>query len=80
MPLENNYRIFLFNIDMCMLNGRNNVCNDFTSVSTKGKSLVDYCFVNHCMLQNFVDFENIKVSTLVNNSRAIGEIVPTAIS
>ena len=38
---------FLINANMCMLNGRNCVNNDFTSISTKGCSVVDFCIVSH---------------------------------
>ena len=39
---------FLINANLCMLNGRYNDClNNFTSVSTKGSSVVDYCILPH---------------------------------
>ena len=37
---------FLINSNMCMLNGRNCINKDFTSVSTKGLAVVDYCLVS----------------------------------
>ena len=43
---------FLIDCNMCMLNGRNYICNDCTSISTKGHSVVDYCLVNHDNLQH----------------------------
>lgn len=36
---------FLINLNLCILNGRNYVNNDYTSVSVKGKAAVDYCIV-----------------------------------
>ena len=36
---------FLINTNMCFLNGRGKN-NDFTSVSTNGRAVVDYCFVS----------------------------------
>lgn len=50
---------------MCMLNGRNNVCNDFTSISSKGNSVVDYCFVSHDKLALFEKFNVKRVSRLM---------------
>lgn len=48
---------FLINTNMCFLNGR---CDEnfdsFTSVSTKGSSVVDYCIVTHDDLSIFHDF------------------------
>ena len=45
---------FLINSNFCMLNGRQNSKNDFTSVSTKGASVVDYCFVSHSEIHYYV--------------------------
>ena len=36
---------FLSNINCCILNGRNFINNDYTFVSTRGSSVVDYCVV-----------------------------------
>jgi len=47
---------FLIDSSMCMLNGRNFVHNDYTSVSTKECAVVDYCLVTHENLQYFSDF------------------------
>ena len=38
---------------MCILNGRDFIKNDFTSVSVKGSAVVDYCLVNHENLSSF---------------------------
>ena len=46
---------FLLRADMCVMNGRGRT-NDFTSVSLKGASLVDYCIVHHDDLQKICDF------------------------
>ena len=46
----------LTSTNMCMLNGRNYITNGFTSVSTKGLSVVSYCFTtrdNICKLSAF---------------------------
>ena len=52
---------FLINTNMCMLNGRfDQNFNTFTSVSTKGSSVVDYCIVPH---DEFPKFFNFKVTS-----------------
>ena len=38
---------FFINTNMCLSNGRRSCNNDFTSVSTNGSAVVNYCFVNH---------------------------------
>ena len=47
---------FLISANCCMLNGRNYYKNDFTCVSTKGLSVVDYLIVPHEDLHSFSDF------------------------
>ena len=70
---------FLINSNFCMLNGRQNSKNDFTSVSTKGASVVDYCFVSHSELHMFKDFRVYRASELVNLNSDISNFVPTSI-
>ena len=53
---------------MCMLNGRNSVNNDFTSVSTKGLSVVDYCVVCHDDISVFQEFSVVRTTDLVNRT------------
>ncbi len=38
---------FLISSNCCILNGSNGICtlNDFTSISSKGLAVVDYCIV-----------------------------------
>jgi len=70
---------FLIDSNMCMLNGRNFVQNDFTSVSTKGCSVVDYCLLSHDNLQIFTDFKVTHVSDVLNSigiSNATARNVP----
>lgn len=39
---------FMINANLCMLNGRCECsCNNFTSVSSKRCSVVDYCITSH---------------------------------
>ena len=48
---------FLTNTNMCMLNGRfDQNFDNFTSVSVRGSSVVDYCIVTHDDLSMFHDF------------------------
>ena len=63
---------------MCMLNGRNNVCNNFTSVSTKGNAVVDYCFVRHDKLSDFVQFNVISVTDLITRSGIVSTVASSA--
>ncbi|XP_052808975.1 uncharacterized protein LOC128237452 [Mya arenaria] len=64
---------------MCILNGRNNAFNNFTSVSTKGMSVVDYCFVSHEKLPGFVQFNVIQVTDLINRSSIIATVASSAL-
>ncbi len=48
---------FLISSNMCILNGRNTICNDFTRIGTTGRSVVDYCVVSHEHLSKFTQFE-----------------------
>lgn len=57
---------FLIDSNMCMLNGRNFIHNDFTSVTVKGCSVVDYCLVSHDALLSFIDFNVTHVSDILN--------------
>ena len=56
---------YLQNTNLCILNGRLNSCNNrennFTSISTKGSAVVDYCLVP----TEYIDsYSNFKVITL----------------
>ena len=49
--------------DLCMMNGRGRVgCNDFTCVSSKGKSVVDYCLTRIDDKEMILDFEVVTMS------------------
>ncbi|CAC5377479.1 unnamed protein product [Mytilus coruscus] len=59
------YCEFLADINCCMLNGRNTSHNDFTYVSTRGLSVVDYC-VPYELLKSFNMFEVVgRVAALI---------------
>ena len=70
---------FLINSNFCILNGRNSIKNDFTSVSTKGSSVVDYCFVSHSDLNMFSDFYVYTASELINLSGHKEAVIPSSI-
>ena len=67
---------FLSNVNCCVLNGRNGTSNDFTFVSTRGSSVVDYCVVPYECLKNFTNFQVIRASVLFNQSVATGSSDP----
>ena len=70
---------FLINSNFCILNGRNSTKNDFTSVSSKGSSVVDYCLVSHSDLPMFSDFHVYTASESVNLDGNICTVVPSTI-
>ena len=47
-----------------MLNGRKCTNNDFTSVSSKGLAVVDYCLISHTDLHMFDKFNITRASVL----------------
>lgn len=49
---------FLLTNNMCMLNGRGIYQNTYTSISTRGSAVVDYCLVP---IQCYDDFKNFEV-------------------
>ncbi|CAC5368340.1 unnamed protein product [Mytilus coruscus] len=64
---------FLSDVSCCILNGRNMTQNDFTCVSTRGSSVVDYCIVPYERLQHFEKFSVNRASTLVDTVNGIGK-------
>ena len=69
---------FLINTNMCFLNGRDSD-NDFTSVSTNGRAVVDYCFVSHTSLKIFSNFSVTRSSEFINQSGCLSKINPSSI-
>ena len=57
---------FLLNSNMYKLNGRNCINNDFTCITSNGRSVADYCFEAHEDLSLFSDFNIHKVSDVIN--------------
>ena len=68
---------FLVSSNCCMVNGRKGA-NVFTSVSTKGKAVVDYCIVGHENLHNITDFMITEAKDVYEQSRCIGQYDPTS--
>ena len=68
----------LINTNMCFLNGRDSD-NDFTSVSTNGRAVVDYCFVSHASLKIFSNFSVTRSSEFIDQSGCLGKINPSNI-
>ena len=62
---------FLINTNLCVLNGRNSVKNDFTSISVKGCSVVDYCITPYDSLNYFTDFTVTRTTDLINKADAL---------
>ena len=62
-----------------MLNGRNFIHNDFTSVSSKGSAVVDYCVVSHESLHTFKQFTVIRATELVNRAIVERGLSPSSI-
>lgn len=71
---------FLINSNLCLLNGRNFVHNDYTSVSAKGSSVVDYCIVNQDTLSLFSHFNVTRVTDLISQIGDIRAIASSSIS
>ena len=64
---------FLHGTDLCMLNGRNCKHNDFTFVSSRGKSVVDYCLLPQDDILSFRNFEVMPARDLYDNSGCAGK-------
>ena len=57
---------FLINCNFRTFNGRNEIQNDFTSVSTKGCAVVNYCLVSRGNLSSFSSFSVTRTIDLTN--------------
>lgn len=71
MAMENHFLIFLRDSKCCVLNGRINQENDnFTSISERGKAVVDYIITPHDCLESCVDFKVITSKDLMDSNGA----------
>ncbi|XP_033731041.1 uncharacterized protein LOC117320594, partial [Pecten maximus] len=57
---------FLVDTNMCMLNGRLGSNDNFTHVSTRGRSVVDYVVVPHEQYTQYTDFKVHIMSSVIN--------------
>ena len=62
---------FLVDCNLCMLNGRKG-SHDFTNISCKGKSVVDYVIIPHEQLNNIIDFKVHTMSSLISDLNLYG--------
>ena len=53
---------FLINVNCCIVNGRNSIVNDYTFVSTRGCSDVDYCLTAYETLSRISNFKVVRAS------------------
>ncbi|CAC5411253.1 unnamed protein product [Mytilus coruscus] len=63
---------FLSTVNCCVLNGRYPIHDDFTYVSTKGSTVVDYCVVPYESLCHYKNFKFTRASVLCNKSAQPG--------
>jgi hypothetical protein len=70
---------FLIDSNMCLLNGRNYIKNDFTSISAKGCAVVDYCIVAHDSLNHFKDFTVMRGTEIISNIQVNTGLIPVSI-
>jgi hypothetical protein len=71
---------FLIDSNTCVLNGRNFVKNDFTSVSVKGCSVVDWCIIQQEYLQMFTEFSVIRSTELMSRVTFKDNFLPSSIT
>ena len=62
---------FLISSNCIILNGRSNLVNDYTCISTRGLSVVDYMVVPHHTFDLFSDSEVIRARTLFNDVKVL---------
>ena len=67
---------FLKCTDMCMLNGRSDQSNGYTSVSPKGLAVVDYCLVP---IDSLTQVTNFKVLDILDVAEKFHIDTPTKI-
>ncbi|VDI60035.1 Hypothetical predicted protein [Mytilus galloprovincialis] len=63
---------FLNESKFCVLNGRFQDCDNFTSISKRGKSVVDYICVPHDVFDKCKKFEVLTAESIVNNNSLFG--------
>ena len=63
---------------MCILNCRNIIKNDFTSVSVKSYAVVDYCRISHENLCSFKEFDVIRTVELISHLQNLSSAAPVS--
>lgn len=58
---------FLISTNFCVLNGKKYKHNDFTSVSTRGCAVVDYCLIPYEQLYRYTNFDVKRSTTMVTD-------------
>ena len=66
----------LINVNCCIVNGRNSASNDFTFVSTRGCSGVDYFITAYELLSYIGEFRVYRASNLIQSTYILGQIDP----
>ena len=65
---------FLLQTKMCIINGRVNPLRDnYTSISHKGKAVVDYFLTEYNTMSNITDFEVITMANALERFHLLGE-------
>ena len=64
---------FLIDTSCCILNGRNIIQNDFTYLSKRGSSVVDYTVIPYELMDSFDSFKVIRVTSLSQSIDATGK-------
>jgi len=72
-----NYSYIL--LHLCILNWRNSDRNDFTSISAKGCSVVDYCITTYDIFNYFIDVTVTRATDLINTADALSVLAPSSI-
>ena len=65
---------FLINVNCCIVNDRNSIVNDYTFVSTRGCSDVDYCLTAYGTLSRISNFKVVRASQLVHDANILGQV------
>ena len=68
---------FLMDLSNCLSNGRHNIGYDFTYISTRGRSVVDYCIVQHDQITHFSQMNVMTMYDLLQQTVLAGVTNPS---
>ena len=68
---------FLMDSSCCMLSGRHNIGNNFTCISTRGRSVIDYCIVQHDQIEHFSQMNVMTMNDLLQQTFLPGVVDPS---